>query len=581
MNTKGYDSVWSNDIVGTGGLIKRGDGNLVLTGANTYEGGTNVLGGILTLNGSVASAMEIGSSATLRGTGVIQAPLTLAGTLEPGAAAGGSFGTLTVTGNATLLPTSTYRVDANAQGQHDRLVVGGTTTLSGGALEVVLVNGRAPVDTAMEIISSEGGATGLFGTVRSNSVSAFLDPRLHYSGNSVTVSFERNDTSFASTESNPDAKDVAASIEALGPHNRLVEAILALDAASADQAIDLLSGEAHASAVAAAYGDSRLVQDALLNRLRAPLVSRPTTQVPAAYAADKPGRPAPVASVPYPSLDQRRFALWGEGFGSWGRIGSTASTAGLESSTGGFILGADARLTDGIRLGLAGGYTRTSFDVDSLLSSGSNESVFGALYGSATWGAFTLRLGASYAGHDIDTQRTITFPGFADATSASYNGSTLQAFGEAGYRFAFAGAEIEPFLGASVLRLHTDNFVESGGAAALVGYARTYNLGTTTLGVRAEARLSEEVPLIFKGLIGWRHAFGDVEPEALLAFRDGASAFTVSGTPLDKNALIAEAGLEWQPSEAITLGVSYSGQIGHRAQEHTVKGNFVWKFETR
>ncbi|MCB8819381.1 autotransporter domain-containing protein [Microvirga rosea] len=580
MNTKGYDSVWSNDIVGTGGLVKRGDGNLVLTGQNTYAGGTNILGGVLTLNGSVASAMAIGPSATLRGTGVIQAPLTLAGTLEPGGAAGGTFGTMTVAGNATLLPTSTYRVDANAQGQHDRLVVGGVTTMSGGAVDLVLVNGIAPVGTQMEIVSSAGGTTGLFGTVRSNSVSAFLDPRLRYSGNSVTVSFERNQTSFADAESTPGEKDVANAIEALGTNSRLDEAILQLDAASADRAFDLLSGEAHASAVSAAYGDARIVQDALLGRMRAPLLSG-TTQVPAAYAADRPGRAMAIANVPYPSLDPRRFALWGEGFGSWGKIRSSAYTAGLDSSTGGFILGADARVSDGIRLGLAGGYTHTSFDVDSLLSSGSNESVFGALYGSANWGAITLRLGAAYAGHDIDTNRTITFPGFADATGASYNGSTLQAFGEVGYRFAFAGAEIEPFLGASILRLRTDGFVESGGAAALAGYARSHDLGSTTLGLRAEARLSRDIPLTVRGLLGWRHAFGDIEPEALLAFRDGASAFTVSGTPLDRNALVAEAGLEWQPSDAIMLGVSYSGQIGSKAQEHAIKGNFVWKFETR
>ena len=239
-----------------------------------------------------------------------------------------------------------------------------------------------------------------------------------------------------------------------------------------------------------------------------------------------------------------------------------------------------AQPADGLRLGLAGGYLRTSFDVDARLSSGANESVFGALYGTGQWGALSLRLGASYARHDIDLSRTISFPGYADAVRASYDGSTLQAFGELGYRFGFGALALEPFVGASVLRLSTDSFQEQGGAAALTGFGRHYDLGTTTVGVRAEARLSETVPLTLSGLLGWRHAVGDVAPEALLAFAGGASAFSVAGVPVDRDALVAQAGLDYRASEALSLGVSYSGQIGERAQEHAVKGNLIWRFGT-
>ncbi|WP_162559222.1 autotransporter serine protease [Microvirga sp. 17 mud 1-3] len=583
VNTKGYDSTWSNDIVGTGGLIKRGDGNLLLTGANTYEGGTEVLGGALTLTGSVASFMTVGTSGTLRGTGTIQAPLSLAGTLEPGSAVAGTFGTLTVTGDATLLSSSTYRVDANASGNHDRLVVGGTTTLEGGALDLVLADGLAPIGTPLEIVNSAGGATGVFGTLRTNSVSAFLDPRLRYVGDSVTVTFERNAVPLADAETSPERKDVAAAIDALiRTDSKLDDAILRLDAASVDRAIDLLSGEAHGSAVTAGYAQAGLIQTTLLTRLRQPLTSLPLLAqgaYGAAFAADRPGQAvAPVAVTPAPIAP--RYALWGEGFGAWGKTRSDRNAASLDTSTGGFLIGADAQVTDGWRLGLAGGYLRTALDVDARLSSGSNESVFGALYGSGQWGALTLRLGAAYARHDIDLSRTITFPGYADAVKASYDGSTLQAFGELGYRLGFGALALEPFVGASVLRLSTDGFQEQGGAAALTGFGRTYDLGTTTVGLRAEARLSETVPLTLSGLLGWRHAYGDVAPEALLAFAGGASPFTVAGVPVDRDALVAEAGLDWRASEAISLGVSYAGQIGARAQEHTVKGNFVWRFGT-
>jgi len=578
VDTRGYNSTWSNDIIGTGGLVKRGQGNLVLTGANTYAGGTSALGGVLTLNGSVASEMRIGSSATLRGTGRVNAPLLLAGTLEPGGANGTGFGTFTVAGNAVLSGSSTYRVDANTEGQHDRLVVGGTTTLAGGALDVVLVNGLPPVHTALEIVDSAGGTTGVFGTLRTNSVSAFLNPSIRYTGNGVRLSFERNRVPFANAETRADDKDVARALEALGAGSVLDDAVMRLDAAAADQAFDALAGEAHASAITTAFGDARLVQNTLLKRLQAPMSTTSSMTVQAAYAADRPGMPQQPVTMPYPSLDPRRFALWGEGFGSWSKVRSNGNAYGLDVSTGGFILGAEATLDPSVRIGVSGGFTRTSFDVDILRSSGANESVFGAMYGSAQWGALAVRLGASYAGHDVSMRRTIIFPGFADQTSASYNGSTMMAFGEVGYRLEVARVQLEPFAGASVLRLDTDNFAETGGAAALIGTSRSYGLGTTTLGLRAEARVSEQSPLTLKGMLGWRHAFGDVEPQAVLAFSGGASVFTVSGAPSNRDALVAEAGLDWQASEAITLGVGYAGEIGSQAQDHTLKGSFTWRF---
>jgi uncharacterized protein with beta-barrel porin domain len=45
---------------------------------------------------------------------------------------------------------------------------------------------------------------------------------------------------------------------------------------------------------------------------------------------------------------------------------------------------------------------------------------------------------------------------------------------------------------------------------------------------------------------------------------------------IDRDALVAEAGLGWQASDTISLGVSYSGQIGSGPQDHTLKGSFVW-----
>ncbi|WP_162559426.1 autotransporter domain-containing protein [Microvirga sp. 17 mud 1-3] len=521
-----------------------------------------VMGGVLSGTGTVASSGEV---------------INAGGMVSPGQA--NALGTLTIAGNYRQLSDGTLAIRVTEYGS-DRLAVTGTARLDG---TLALAGTPTAIDTSKNytVLTAAQGVDGRFAQVNSNLL--FLNPALAYQSDLVSVSFVRNKRAFDTVAADANDDAVADAIATLEPSNPIYQSVVAgTTAQEIRDTFDLLSGEAHGSAVTAGYAQAGLIQTTLLTRLRQPLTSLPLLAqgaYGAAFAADRPGQAvAPVAVTPAPIAP--RYALWGEGFGAWGKTRSDRNAASLDTSTGGFLIGADAQVTDGWRLGLAGGYLRTSFDVDARLSSGSNESIFGALYGSGQWGALTLRLGAAYARHDIDLSRTITFPGYADAVKASYDGSTLQAFGELGYRLGFGALALEPFVGASVLRLSTDGFQEQGGAAALTGYGRTYDLGTTTVGLRAEARLSETVPLTLSGLLGWRHAYGDVAPEALLAFAGGASPFTVAGVPVDRDALVAEAGLDWRASEAISLGVSYAGQIGARAQEHTVKGNFVWRFGT-
>ncbi|MEP9379827.1 autotransporter domain-containing protein [Aquabacter sp. CN5-332] len=68
LDTQGYVSTFSNDISGPGGFIKAGAGTLILTGANTYSGGTAVAEGKLVLGSSTAAgtgAIALGDGTTL------------------------------------------------------------------------------------------------------------------------------------------------------------------------------------------------------------------------------------------------------------------------------------------------------------------------------------------------------------------------------------------------------------------------------------------------------------------------------------------------------------------------------------
>jgi len=572
------DATMGQEITGAGTLTKRGAGRLNLTGTSGLTGDTFVRGGNLAVNGILdQSTVDVGANATLSGSGTVGGiAVNGRGIVAPG----NSIGTLNVTGNVTFGPGAFYDVEINGTGQSDRIAATGTATLNGGTVRIFADQGQYSL-SPYTILTADGGIAGEFAGTETGGAFAFVTPTLGYEDKAVTLTLVRKvdpqppgpptppeppappaPLAFNAVAVSGNQYRVADAVEALGEGNRLFDAVIGASAAGARQAFDALSGEAHASAATTAVADVQRVQGTILSRLRN-------------GAENHSGNGA------YASLDPRRATLWGEGLGSWGKVRSNGNAAGLDTSTGGFILGAEAAIDETYRIGLAGGFMSTTFDIDGRLSSGSNETVFGSLYGAAKWDALSVRLGALYAGHDVDVNRTIRFPGFSDRASASYDGSTLLAFGEVGYEVGLGQVTLEPFVGASVMRLHLDGFREDGGPAALVGSGRSYELATTTLGLRAETQLDTDLPITVRGMVGWRHAFGDVSPAALLAFSGGVSGFNVAGIPIDRDALVAEAGLDWQISPDMTLGVSYAGQVGQRAQDHAVKGSFTWRFGTR
>jgi fibronectin-binding autotransporter adhesin len=70
-----------------------------------------------------------------------------------------------------------------------------------------------------------------------------------------------------------------------------------------------------------------------------------------------------------------------------------------------------------------------------------------------------------------------------------------------------------------------------------------------------------------RGTLGWRHAFGDVDPDSTHAFY-GGKAFTVAGTPLAQNAAIVEVGADVAVSRNLSMGLSYEGQYGSGNRDH-------------
>jgi outer membrane autotransporter protein len=48
--------------------------------------------------------------------------------------------------------------------------------------------------------------------------------------------------------------------------------------------------------------------------------------------------------------------------------------------------------------------------------------------------------------------------------------------------------------------------------------------------------------------------------------------------PLARDAALVEAGADLQITGQAKIGLSYAGQLAHSIQDHSVKGNFTWRF---
>ncbi|MBJ6134753.1 autotransporter outer membrane beta-barrel domain-containing protein [Ochrobactrum sp. Q0168] len=97
VDTQGYSSIWSNPISGIGGLIKRGVGELRLTGDNSFTGNSAVVGGTLIFDGDNATSVRVARAGRLSGVGSVNSVTNeTGGVVAPGE---NGIGTLTVKGN--------------------------------------------------------------------------------------------------------------------------------------------------------------------------------------------------------------------------------------------------------------------------------------------------------------------------------------------------------------------------------------------------------------------------------------------------------------------------------------------------
>ena len=304
------DGTYSGVMSGTGALTKQNVGTLILTGANTYSGGTTVAAGTLSVSGASPTGfgdVSVSSGATLMGTGTINGQLTVAGILKPGNSPGYLAATNTVTMNAgstylqdiagTAQASSTSPVGAAGYYSFLNVTTGQFVIQPGTTLTPQLSNlfsvGQSGFGSAIyvpalgdrvRIITASGGISGRFSTLTQPAELAtgtqFL-PFYNMAGsNSIDLAVipTSYQATIAAAPGNVNAQSVGGALTQLAQASLAGTAIAAQDQllyAISGQTSALgianlaqgMSGEVYAATVAVMAQTTQRTQQAVLNRL--------------------------------------------------------------------------------------------------------------------------------------------------------------------------------------------------------------------------------------------------------------------------------------------------------------------------
>ena len=568
-------SIFENDIDGNGGLEKSGNGRLILTGNNTYDGATEIKGGTLEIYGENASNIDIEQNGTL-----VTYPTTVIGkknhngTFAP-VSVQNSGGTFENRGSGAVI-TGDYNAGNGAVTKAEigtKLTVKGTVNLGGNTTLRQTMGNRYVTAKGMTstIIEAEGGVNGNFSKVETPEMiasSVKADDRKI----DVTVS-RKNVEEYISELPEADAmrKDVAENLEA--SFKKLDEEVekgngavkkFAMDAAQLQTMslptraaiLDSLSGQIYASAQALTFQHSQTVNKDLSNRL----VMLGTLE----NVGDNAG-------------------LWVTGIGANGKLKQEGFGEGKTKVTGGQV-GVDGKFGDNLILGTALSYSTSNVNFDRY-GGKSNANNFGiSLYGRLGNKEVPYyvqgRLGAGFV--DSKVERDIIL-GTSNVSRAKINHSdtVYSGYVETGYDVKKGNFTLTPYVGLSHDTVSRGGFTEENSQFGLIADKKRYSQTAGLVGLRVGQGVnwSNGSKSTFQGYVTHQLGFKEQDLSFEAAYTGLSNAkFTVKGIGLSKNQTWIGAGVLTEVNPRFAWYINYDGKLEKKGRNNVFTTGLRFNF---
>lgn len=528
-------------------MIKSGQGTLVMTGNNSYTGGTEVKEGSLfgftesfgsadvNVNGGTFGILAtFNDNFTQKGqlnslVGVARAPVQKA--------------------NVVVNNGGTYAIVADQDVQ-----VGNLTFNPGSKVTVTSLTDNA-FEKAYDGIDQVGTVTAdkIEGFNENAVVTpdfALVDHTVTLDGNTLTGVLTKNDKTLADYAANSNGVAVA---NALMADDALLAGLTDATKDEARNTLNSLGNDIHVTANAMTIANGQSLVRAIKDQ---------------AIGIDGAARVADV--------DGGRARLWLSAVGNWSKMDRAgASKLKADFYTG--LVGLEADINANNKVGIFFGAGKTKFKGGHDGKIDSDDLHFG-IYGQSKFEPVRLNYGFAYTHQDRDANSALFYKNQAFAASPSYNAKLAQIFGEVAYTgLNFGTVNVEPYVGLAWMHLSADDFSNDYVGGKVRTKFDSQNLAVSNLGARVKVPF-EVGPAKFKAVadVNWTQYMGDTRGKSTLKFGNGASA-KIKSEKLSAVAAVG-LGLEAQLGKRASLGVSYYGAYGSKIKSNGVGATFKLAF---
>lgn len=432
------NSSWSNAIAGAGGLIKNGSGRLDLTGANTYAGATQVLGGTLAATQSLPGNATVGTGAVLDLSAGVRGHLENQGTVITRTTQAHA-----VAGNYHQTSTARFAFQVGAP-----LAVTGQALIDGGDAQVIGVASGYTRSARETILTAAGGVTGRFSTLSAGS-GVFLEATLGYEPDSIWLKIDRLDVTAT-------ASALGFSATSLSGAERVEGAFSAIDNGVVPGTDGVAGGAGFLSAAGLIQSSATAVAaEQTLSSLSGDMHGADTAYAMMAIEGSRHALEA--------RLDARG-AQAPEG-GWWDRLGGQrASQAQLSIDANGWVLGQDYRVADGLTVGgalaetVGQGFRFDRGDRER------NRQVESQVYGQWQLGEGYVLARLSQGQMTRQMHRDIVLGGAAFGVASDYDNRYTTLGVQVGRRLGEGNGGVTPYLGMQSVQMQRSGFSEQGAA---------------------------------------------------------------------------------------------------------------------
>lgn len=246
--------------------------------------------------------------------------------------------------------------------------------------------------------------------------------------------------------------------------------------------------------------------------------------------------------------------VWAQGLYSDARQGTRNDVAGYNAYTSGMAIGADAKVTDSLTVGVAYGYMDSTVNSKRGNTTEVDSHSF-TVYTGYELGNYFVDSSLIYSKNENNSKREI----LNTTAKGTYDSNTLGLSVLGGYDFQLDGMTVSPLVGMNYSNTKLDGYTEKGSAAALRNGSQRYEIAELGAGARLSAsyplgqgRLEPQV----QAMVYHDFAADSAKSTSTFVNAVGGSSFVAYGAKPQRTSYQANVGADYKIG-AFTVGGSY------------------------